>query len=151
MIVNLNNGLNALSGGTLRDGLLQRDYRRALGKCVEEALHIAKANDVEVGHFNGRSPQALVKTLRLPNMAYRLVMQAIVKIDAKARSSMLDDLEAGRVPEIAYLQGEIVKRAAHVGLSAPYNAAILMAVEQAFTKGQSPCLSGSAILALLEE
>jgi len=150
MIVNLNNGLNTLSGGPLREGLLQRDYRRALGKCVEEALHVAKANDVEVGHFNGRSPQALVKTLRLPNMVYRLVMQAIVKIDAKARSSMLDDLEAGRVSEIDYLQGEIVKRAEQVGLSAPNNAVILMAVEQAFAKGQSPRLSGSEILSLLE-
>ena len=150
MIVNLNNGLNTLSGGPLREGLLQRDYRRALGKCVEEALHVATANDVEVGHFNGRSPQALVKTLRLPNMVYRLVMQAIVKIDAKARSSMLDDLEAGRVSEIDYLQGEIVKRAEQVGLSAPNNAVILMAVEQAFAKGQSPRLSGSEILSLLE-
>ena len=151
MIVNLNNGLNILSGGSLRDGLFQRDYRRALGKCVEEALHIAKANGVEVGHFNGRSPNALLKILALPNLAYRLVMQAIVKIDAKARSSMLDDLEAGRAPEIAYLQGEIVERAEQVGLSAPYNAAILNAVEQAFNKGQSPRLSGSAILSLLEK
>ena len=81
--------------------------------------------------------------------SYRLVMQAIVKIDAKARSSMLDDLEAGRVPEIAYLQGEIVKRAEQLGLSSPHNAAILMAVEQAFAKGESPRLSGSEILALL--
>ena len=149
MIVNLNNGLNILSGGSLRDGLFQRDYRRALGKCVEEALHIAKANGVEVGHFNGRSPNALLKILALPNLAYRLVMQAIVKIDAKARSSMLDDLEAGRAPEIAYLQGEIVERAEQVGLSSPHNAAILMAVEQAFAKGESPRLSGSEILALL--
>ena len=149
MIVNLNNGLNTLSGGPVRDCLLQRDYRRALGKCVEEALHIAKANGVEVGHFNGRSPNALLKILGLPNFAYRLVMQAIVKIDAKARSSMLDDLEAGRVPEIAYLQGEIVKRAEQLGLSSPHNAAILMAVEQAFAKGESPRLSGSEILALL--
>ena len=151
MIVNLNNGLNTLSGGSLKRGLLQRDYRRALGKCIEEALHIAIANGVEVGNFNGRSPNALLKILRLPNMAYRLVLQAIVKIDAKARSSMLDDLEAGRAPEIAYLQGEIVERAEQLGLSAPYNAAILNAVEQAFAKGVSPRLSGSAILSLLEK
>ncbi len=151
MIVNLNNGLNTLSGGTLRDGLFQRDYRRALAACVEEAMEVADANGVSVGNFNGRSPAALVKTLRLPDMAYRLIMQTIVKIDAKARSSMLDDLEAGRVSEIDYLQGEIVKRAAIAGAQAPLNAAILAAVEQAFAAGKSPKLTGSDIYALLKK
>ena len=151
MIVNLNNGLNTLTGGPLKSGLLQRDYRRALAKCIEEALQIARANAVEVGHFNGRSPNALLKTLTLPNVAYRLVMQTIVKIDAKARSSMLDDLEAGRSPEVEYLQGEIVKRAQMAGLSAPHNAAILEAVQKAFADGRSPALNGSEILSLLEK
>ena len=151
MIVNLNNGLNTLSGGTLREGLLQRDYRRALAGCVEEALSIAKVNGVTVGTFNGRAPTALVKTLRLPDFAYRIIMQMIVKIDAKARSSMLDDLEAGRVSEIDYLQGEIVKRAETAGTLAPKNAAILAAVNQAFTAGISPKLSGRDILARLEK
>ncbi len=146
MIVNLNNGLNTLSGGTLREGLMQRDYRRALAACVEEALDIAKAVGVEVGTFNGRKPNALVKTLRLPNWLYALVMQLIVKIDAQARSSMLDDLEAGRPPEIEYLQGEIVRQAANVGITAPKNAAIQSAVEAAFKLGESPRLSGSDIL-----
>lgn len=151
MIVNLNNGLNTLTGGTLRDGFLQRDYRRALAASVEEAMGVAQANSVDVGTFNGRSPAALMKTLRLPDMAYRLIMQTIVKIDAKARSSMLDDLEAGRVSEINYLQGEIVKRADSAGISSPHNAAILKAVEAAFREGRSPKLSGSQVLALLKK
>ena len=130
MIVNLNNGLNTLTGGTLRDGLLQRDYRRALAACVEEALNVANRSGVSVGTFNGRPPRALLKTLQLPNFAYRIIMQMIVKIDAKARSSMLDDLEAGRVSEIDFLQGEIVKRAHLAGTGAPKNAAVLAAVQQ---------------------
>ena len=151
MIVNLNNGLNTLSGGTLREGLLQRDYRRALAGCVEEALDVAKANGVNVGTFNGRAPTALVKTLRLPDVAYRIIMQTIVKIDAKARSSMLDDLEADRVSEIDYLQGEIVKRAQMRGTTAPKNAAILEAVNHAFSFGQSPKMSGPEIFKLLKK
>ena len=150
MIVNLNNGLNTLSGGTLRGGLLQREYRQALAVCVDEALGVAQASGVRVGTFNGRAPAALVKTLRLPNFAYRLIMQLIVKIDAKARSSMLDDLEAGRVSEADYLQGEIVRQAEKAGVAAPYNAAILAAVEQAFSAGHSPKLSGSEIASLLK-
>lgn len=151
MIVNLNNGLNTLTGGTLKDGLLQRDYRRALASCVEEAMEVARRNNVELGTFNGRSPAALTKTLRLPNLAYRLIMQTIVKIDAKARSSMLDDLEGGKPSEIDFLQGEIVSKAEKAGMIAPYNAAILEAVTQAFSQGESPCLSGAEIFTLLEK
>jgi len=150
MIVNLNNGLNTLTGGTLREGLLQRDYRRALAACVEEAMGIAEQNKVVVGQFNGRSPAALMKTLRLPDMAYRVIMQTVVKIDAKARSSMLDDLEAGRACEIDYLQGEIVRRAEKVGLSAPKNAVILAAVQAAFSQGESPKLRGADLYNLLK-
>lgn len=146
MIVNLNNGLNTLSGGTLRDGLMQRDYRRALAACVEEALNVAEAAGVRVGQFNGRAPSALVKTLRLPNWAYGLVMQLIVKIDAKARSSMLDDLEAGRPPEVDYLQGEIVRQAQKVAIATPKNGVILAAVIDAFETGISPKMTGAEIL-----
>jgi len=146
MIVNLNNALNALSGGTLREGLAQRDYRRALALCVEEGLAVARANGIEPSSFNGRSPAQLLKTLRFPNWLYGLVMQLIVKIDAKARSSMLDDLEAGRVSEIDYLQGEIVARAKTAGIAAPHNAKILDMINAAFAAGVSPKLSGTQIL-----
>ncbi len=146
MIVNLNNGLNTLTGGTLRQGLLQRDYRRALAMLVAEGLSVAAAQNIDIGTFNGRRPDSLLKVLSLPNFAYRLVMQFIVKIDAHARSSMLDDLEAGRKAEIDYLQGEIVRQAAAAGMDAPYNTIILRAVEAAFTAGTSPQLSGTDIL-----
>ena len=150
MIVNLNNGLNTLSGGTLREGLLQREYRCALAASVEEALAVADGNGVRVGQFNGRSPAALVKTLRLPNFAYRIIMQMIVKIDAQARSSMLDDLEAGRPSEIDFLQGEIVKQAKSIGQAAPVNASILDAVKAAFDQGRSPKLSGAELYRLIK-
>ena len=151
MIVNLNNALNALTGGTLLEGLMQRDYRRALGLLVEEALGVARASGVTPSTFNGRKPEQLLKTLRLPNFLYRIVMQKIVKIDAKARSSMLDDLEGGRVSEIDYLQGEIVSRANAAGVTAPYNTKILAMTEAAFAKGASPKLSGAEILKAMKE
>lgn len=150
MIVNLNNGLNTLTGGTLQAGLLQRDYRRVLAACVEESLDVAKQCGVQVGTFNGRSPTALLKTLRLPNFAYRIVMKLIVKIDAKARSSMLDDLEAGRESEVDYLQGEIVKQAQNLDIDAPNNEAVLRAVNQTFLDKVSPKMTGTDLLALLE-
>ena len=73
----------------------------------------------------------------------------IVKIDATARSSMLDDLEMGRVSEIDYLQGEIVRLAEKTGQSAPKNKVIYDLVVDAFSKGCSPKLSGPEILSRL--
>ena len=149
MIVNLNNGLNTLCGTTLRACLLQRDYRQALAVCVEEALNVADERGVKIGEFNGRSPELLLKILRLPNWAYRLVMQFVVKIDKKARSSMLDDLETGRVSEIDYLQGEIVRQAKKTGHLAPRNQAVYEAVRLAFDQGISPKLNGTDLLKLV--
>lgn len=150
LLVNLNNALNTLAGGTLQEGLLQRPYRQALSQIVHEGLVVAKANNITLGTFNGRSPTALIKTLALPNCLYRLVMQAIVKIDAKARSSMLDDLETGRPSEINFLQGEIVNQAEKAGMQAPKNSAVLLAVKAAFENGKSPHLSGQDILDLIK-
>lgn len=149
MIVNLNNALNALSGGTLRDGLAQRDYRRALALCVEEGVAVALANGIEPSSFNGRTPAQLLKTLRFPDWLYGLVMQLVVKIDGKARSSMLDDLEGGRISEVEYIQGEIVARAAKAKVPAPYNAKILQITRDAFAAGRSPNMTGAQIYAAL--
>jgi len=46
----------------------------------------------------------------------------MLQIDAKARSSMWDDLEAGRVTEIDALSGAVVRLAAQHGAEAPLNA-----------------------------
>ena len=150
MIVNLNNGLNTLWGGPLRSGLAQRDYRRAFTQLIIEAMHIAKGHDITLGLFNGRSPEKLLRVMSMPDFAYSWLMRFILKIDAQARSSMLDDLEAGRACEIDYLQGEIIRQADLIGQRAPANQAILDAVKTAFEARQSPQLSGRQILDLLK-
>lgn len=150
MIVNLKNALNVLSGRTLRASLMQRDYRRALSLCVQEALNVARANGVEPSKFNGRAPAQVLKVLRLPDWLYKITMNFIVKIDAKARSSMLDDLEGSRAPEIDYLQGEIIAQAQSAGTDAPYNAKIYDMTLAVFKAGLSPKLTGAQILAALQ-
>ena len=73
----------------------------------------------------------------------------MIKIDAAARSSMLDDLEAGRDPEIDYLQGEIVRLAKKHGRTAPINARMIEAVHAAFAAGASPKMTGKEIREML--
>lgn len=145
LLVNLNNALNALSGGPLRDGLIQRDYRRVLVRMIEEGLHVAEAEGVRVATFNGRDPNALLKIMSKPDWLYRIIMDRVVKIDRTARSSMLDDLQMGRGSELDYLQGEIVRRADRLGLDVPVNCAVMTAVEAAFAQKASPHMNGKAM------
>lgn len=146
LLVNLNNALNALSGGPLRDGLVQRDYRRVLMAMIEEGLSVAEAENVAVATFNGRHPDAFLKIMSKPDWLYRIIMDRVVKIDRTARSSMLDDLDMGRGSELDYLQGEIIRRADRLGLNVPVNRAVMAAVTEAFAQKQSPGLDGAAMM-----
>jgi len=150
LLVNLNNAFNALTGGTLKEGLMQRDYRKALALVVEEGLTVTNGAGIEPAAFGKADAAKMIKILRLPNFIYKIIMDQIVKIDASARSSMLDDLEMGRVSEIDYLQGEIVRLAKETGQVAPCNEIILKLVRTAFSNGQSPKLSGRELYSRLK-
>ncbi|MEM9600254.1 MAG: 2-dehydropantoate 2-reductase [Pseudomonadota bacterium] len=143
LLVNLNNALNALSGGPLREGLIQREYRRVLIAMIREGLAVAQAEGVTVGAFNGRSPEALLGILSKPDWIYRLIMDRIVKIDRTARSSMLDDLELGRGSELDHLQGEIIRLAEAHTIDVPVNRAVMVAAQAAFAQKKTPRLSGA--------
>jgi len=150
LLINLNNALNTLHGDTLLTGLAQRDYRRALAASIEEGLTLCQSTGIEPVSFGAANLETTIKTLRLPNMLYKPIMKKMIKIDASARSSMLDDLEMGRASEVDYLQGEIVRLAENTGQTAPVNAAILKATKAAFAAGTSPCMTGCQIYALIK-
>ena len=149
LIINLNNALNTLSGGTLLEGFAQRDYRKAWAASINEALQILAANNIAIGSFNGNDPKKFSKLLGLPNVLFKPIFQSKVKVDAAARSSMLDDLEAGKPSEIDFLQGAIIKLAKSSGQNAPVNHAIYDAAQAAFKAGKSPKMSGAEIWGLV--
>ena len=150
LLVNLNNGMNTLYGGTLKSGFADRDYRMALRGMISEGLAALEREDITPQGFTGVSPAKFLRVLRLPNWLFNIVMERMIKIDAAARSSMLDDLDAGRAPEIDYLQGEVVRLAQKHGLTAPMNARMMEAVNAAFAAGASPRMSGKEIRAMLK-
>lgn len=149
LLTNLNNALNTLTGAPLKVGLKQKNYRKALALMIEEALNIVKEAGVNVTPFGKATPEKMIKVLRLPNFLYLLIMDRIIRIDDSARSSMLDDLESGRVSEIDYLQGEIVSLAHRTNQLAPINQQILTQVNTAFSNGISPKLNGDELLQLI--
>ena len=129
LLLNLNNPVNALSGMPLREELMQAGYRRCLAALQEEALQVLRAAAIEPAQLTAVTPQAFLRVLRLPTFLFRLVARQALKIDAKARSSMADDLSTGRLTEIAWLCGEVERLAQSVGLQAPLNARMQALVE----------------------
>ncbi|CAM4119123.1 2-dehydropantoate 2-reductase [Roseateles saccharophilus] len=122
LLLNLNNPVNALSGRPLRDELLQRGYRRVLAALQEEALDLLDAAHRPVAQLTALPPRRLLALLRMPTLVFRLAAARMLRIDAKARSSMADDLAQGRTTEVDALCGEVVRLAESLHRAAPLNA-----------------------------
>lgn len=131
LLINLNNAVNALSGRTLLDQLKERDYRRVVAASIVEALDVLAAAGIEPAQIGPVSPKLLPHAIGAPNFVFNNVFLRVQKVDAHARSSMADDIKAGRPTEIDYLNGEVVRLAAKVGRDAPVNKAIVALVKQA--------------------
>lgn len=111
LIVNLNNAVNALSGKPLRTQLLDRGYRLVLAVLIEEALAALQVAGIRPAQLGDASPEQLPALLRLPDDAFAQAGGALANIDARARSSMWEDLEAGRLTEVEELNGAVVRLA----------------------------------------
>lgn len=131
LLINLNNAVNALSGRTLLEQLRERDYRRVVAASIVEALELLDAAGIEPAKIGPVPPRLLPHVIASPDLVFNNLFLRIQKIDARARSSMADDLKAARPTEIDYLNGEVVKLARKLGRRAPVNEAIVSLVRQA--------------------
>jgi 2-dehydropantoate 2-reductase len=148
LLLNLNNAVNALSGVPLKAELSQRDYRRCLALLMDEALRALAASGIAPAQIGGVAPRRLPTMLRLPDWIYRRIAAASLKIDPEARSSMWEDLQAGRRTEVDYLNGAVVKLARAAGLEAPANRRIVELVHQV-EAGSAETMRGAELLAAL--
>jgi 2-dehydropantoate 2-reductase len=146
LLLNLNNGINTLSGLPLRAQLANRDYRLCLAACVEEALQILAAANIVPAQLNKIPPEKLPALLRLPNFLYGLLMRLTLRVDDQARSSMQDDMRAGRPTEIDLLNGAVVQLAKQLGRKAPCNLKVQQLVAAA---KPDTAISGEALRRLL--
>lgn len=121
LLLNLNNPVNALSGLPLREQLLDRDLRRVLAALQVEALHAMRLAGIRPAQVATVAPHVLPRILRLPNWIFTRVAARMLRMDAKARSSMWEDLQQGRTTEIDDLCGAVVRLAAQHGGAAPLN------------------------------
>ena len=131
LLINLNNAVSALSGRTLLEELRERDYRRVLAGSMREGLKLLDRAAIRPATIGGIGPRLFPVVINSPDWLFRNVVLRKWKIDAKGRSSMADDLAAGRKTEIEYINGELVALADRLGASAPVNRKIVELVRSA--------------------
>ena len=148
LLMNLNNPVNALSGLPLKAQLSDRDYRRCLALLIDEALHALAAAGIAPAQIGKVPPTRLSRLMRLPNWLFTRVASSALRIDPEARSSMWEDLQAGRRTEIDYLNGAVVALAEKFGLDAPANRRIVALVHQA-QQGKAGGIRSRDLLAAL--
>jgi len=129
LLLNLNNPVNALSGLPLQAQLLDRGHRRTLAALMAEALQLLGRAGIEPAKLSPLPWRWMPAFLRLPTPVFRVLAARMLRIDAKARSSMADDVARGRRTEVDALCGEFVRLAARLGTTAPRNAEMVRRIE----------------------
>lgn len=145
LLLNLNNAINALSNLPLKTELSQRDYRRCLALAQQEALSLLDAAGIRPARLTPLPPHWLPRLLTVPDALFKRLANRMLAIDPLARSSMWEDLEAGRATEVDWLNGEVVKLAAQLGRKAPVNARLVELV-QAAERGGRRAWAGKELL-----
>jgi 2-dehydropantoate 2-reductase len=139
LLLNLNNGVCAVTGSTIAESLRSRTMRWCFARLMREGLAVMRAAGLRPTSVIGIPPGVIARLLSLPDAIVLRVARSLVAIDPRAKSSTLQDLEAGKPTEIDDLSGEIVRLAAGAGgiATAPANRAIVEAVH-ALESGARP-------------
>jgi len=133
LLINLNNAVNALSGMPLLEQLREHDYRRVVAASQREGLRLLKRAGIRPAKVGLLPPPLLPLAIGSPDWLFNAVFLKAWKIDERARSSMADDLAAGRKTEVDYINGELVALGERLGVDAPINRAIVRLVRWAET------------------
>lgn len=148
LLLNLNNPINALANQPLKAQLSVRDYRRCTALAQAEALDLLAAAGISPARLTPLPPGWIPSLLRLPDFVFTRLAGRMLAIDPQARSSMWEDLEAGRPTEVDYLNGEIVRLAARLGRRAPVNARLVALVQDAERGGRREWPAAALLAAL---
>lgn len=91
---------------------------------------------IEPARLTPLPPGLMPRLLGVPDAIFGRVAKRMLAIDPHARTSMLDDLDAGRPTEIDHLNGEVIRLAERLGRTAPFNARLVELVHAAETGGR---------------
>jgi 2-dehydropantoate 2-reductase len=135
LLLNLNNGICALTGLSIADSVRSRPARRAFAACIEEAVTVLEAAEIKPATVGKLPPWLLIKMLPAPDWLVLRAAPGLIQIDPRARSSTLQDLEAGKATEIDALNGEFVELGARHGVPTPANGYVVRTIRALETAG----------------
>lgn len=130
LLLNLNNGLCALTGMPLAAMLADRTTRSVFAAAIHEGLAVARVARLPVGQLGILSPRLVALVLGLPDSVFFRVSRAMLAVDPAAKTSTLQDLERGRLTEVDELNGAIAALASAHGTRAPINELITRGVHE---------------------
>jgi 2-dehydropantoate 2-reductase len=130
LLLNLNNGVCAVTGVGIAESLRNRTLRWCFSRLIREGHAVMKAARMHPATLVGLPPWLIARVLTLPDAIVLRFARRMVSVDPMARSSTLVDLERGKPTEIDDLSGAIVRLAESAGRTAPANAIIVEAVHE---------------------
>ncbi len=145
LLFNLNNAVNVLSGIPLKEQLRDKNYRAVFSASVAEALKVMRAAGITPAKTGKVTPSLIPVVLNLPNPVFRVLARGMLKMDDSARSSMWEDLQAGRQSEIEFLNGAICKTGARFNVATPVNDRLMELVSEIFAGPAGIHSSGKTI------
>ncbi len=129
LINNLGNGLEAMTGQSIRDCMRHPGLKRIGVLALREGYQVIEKAGFHLAPLPGVPVPALQLLLRAPLP----VSEGILTLSMgslKTLSSTLQSLRRGRPTEIDYLNGEIVRLGRQAGLPTPYNSKVVEIVKE---------------------
>lgn len=138
LIVNMLNGLPAITGLTVQEVVEHRELRRVMTASMREAVRVGMARGVRFGALQGLSDARLRFFARMP-----LALGQLLPLSMKRRmgsvpnlGSTQQSLRRGQLTEIDYLNGAVVREGQAAGIATPVNAAITALVHEVEQRGE---------------
>lgn len=130
LLLNLNNAINAIADIPLKTELEDRRYRKVLAKAMTEWMEICSAQEVKMTQYTAVPAAIVPAILKLPNWLFKLVANKMISIDPEARSSMWEDVQAGRKTEIEFLNGAVAEMGQQLNIATPVNEGIAQLIKR---------------------
>ena len=136
LIVNLNNAIPAITGLSIQEIGSEPELRRLCFFLIKEGLDVTKLSGIRLCNLPG-IPIGILKILfNISTPAATFVLGHLMRSMGvlPVPGSTLQSIKRGKVTEIDYLNGEIVALGRKLGISTPYNAAVVHVVHQVETQ-----------------
>ncbi len=137
LIVNLNNAIPAITGLSVQEIGTQPKLRKLSYYVLKEGLDITTLAKIKLCNLPGVPIVILKKIFNMSPIAILVIGRMMKSIGtAPVLGSTLQSIKRGKSTEIDYLNGEIVSLGKKLGVSTPYNGAVVKMVHQVEATGK---------------